>query len=311
MLLLGTLFWGLSFPLVKNWQNAAKTCPGGEMFATLTLIAVRMILAQLLFAVFQPHLFSAPSRRAHGMGLLIGLVNCLGFVLQVLGLASTTPALSGFFTSLASAWVPVLVWLYSRQPVRGATLLGLGLGIGGTAALGIDSSQGWRLGMGETLTLLSSLIFAVAILLVDRLGRTVPSGHLTIGFMAGHGFPALLLALVWAAGGAGMEACFAWTISLLQDPSILVDIGLLTVFCTVFSFHWMTVYQPRVSASRAALIYLLEPVFASVFSIAWGHDRLTLRLVLGGTLILLGNVLVELPIWRHSPLTKNTDKISV
>ena len=59
----------------------------------------------------------------------------------------------------------------------------------------------------------------------------------------------------------------------------------------------MTTYQPRVSATRAALIYLLEPVFGSLFSLAWGHDELTARLVIGGALILGGNLIVEVPGW--------------
>jgi drug/metabolite transporter (DMT)-like permease len=63
------------------------------------------------------------------------------------------------------------------------------------------------------------------------------------------------------------------------------------------AFHWMNVYQPRVSAGRAALIYLLEPVFAAAFSVAWGYDALTARLFLGGSLILGGNLLIEIPYW--------------
>jgi drug/metabolite transporter (DMT)-like permease len=75
---------------------------------------------------------------------------------------------------------------------------------------------------------------------------------------------------------------------------------MLTVFCSVLAFHWMMTYQPRVAAARAALIYLLEPVFASCFSILWGLDDLTLRLLLGGGLIMGGNLLVELPGWLKS-----------
>jgi drug/metabolite transporter (DMT)-like permease len=59
----------------------------------------------------------------------------------------------------------------------------------------------------------------------------------------------------------------------------------------------MNVYQPRISASRAALIYLLEPLFAALFSLAWGHDQLTRYLVYGGVLILAGNIVAELPSW--------------
>jgi drug/metabolite transporter (DMT)-like permease len=55
-----------------------------------------------------------------------------------------------------------------------------------------------------------------------------------------------------------------------------------------------------VPASRAALIYLLEPVFAAVLSIVIGHDSVTGRLVLGGAIIICGNALVELPLWIRS-----------
>jgi drug/metabolite transporter (DMT)-like permease len=297
MLILATLCWGLSFPLVKNWQIAVKDCPGGQVFGSFLLIALRMFLALLIFAVFRPRLFLAPSRRSYGIGLLLGVINLVGIFLQVEGLISATPALSGFFTSLASAWVPLFAWLCFRVVPSRATLWGLFLGLVGLAILGIEPEKGWKLGVGETLTLLSSLIFGIEILLIDRLGRSVPAGHITIGFLAGHAVPALVLALAWAGSGAGIAPCLSWTVAALQDIDILKDLGLLTLFCTVLAFHWMAVYQPRVSAGRAALIYLLEPVFAAVFSLCWGHDSLTVRLVAGGGLILAGNLLVELPLW--------------
>jgi drug/metabolite transporter (DMT)-like permease len=62
----------------------------------------------------------------------------------------------------------------------------------------------------------------------------------------------------------------------------------------------MNTYQPQVSPSRAALIYLLEPVFSSVFSVWLGYDQVTVPLLLGGGLILAGNLLVEVPGWLRS-----------
>jgi drug/metabolite transporter (DMT)-like permease len=59
----------------------------------------------------------------------------------------------------------------------------------------------------------------------------------------------------------------------------------------------MNSYQPLVPPSRAALIYLLEAVFAAGFSVMLNIDDLTRRLVLGGALIIVGNVLVEVPGW--------------
>src|SRR5262249_36350216 len=90
------------------------------------------------------------------------------------------------------------------------------------------------------------------------------------------------------------------TADLLRDPFVLLDLTLLTLLSTALAFHWMATYQPRVPASRAALVFLLEPVFGAIFSVAWGHDMLTFPLMLGGCLLLGGNLLVELPGWLRS-----------
>src|SRR5262245_12758955 len=298
MLLGTTLFWGLSLPLIKNWQSAAEAVrfPGGAVVASLTLIALRMLPAAAVLVAFQPRLLSGPSRREWAVGSLVGLVSFCGIVLQVWGLADTTPALSGFFTSLASAWVPLLALVCFRTRVSRLTLVGLAVGIGGAALLGLRPGA-WQLGRGEWLTVAGSVLLAVALLLLDRLGRDARPGHLTVGFLLAHGLPALLLV-------GGLAAVQPWgadwvraTAGLLCDPLVLLDLALLTLLSTALAYHWMATYQPRVPASRAALVYLLDPVFGAVFSVAWGHDLLTLPLVLGGCLLLGGNFLVELPGW--------------
>src|SRR5262249_43872919 len=83
MLILITSMWGFSFTLMKNWQDAAKGCPGGEIVAGLTMVALRMFLALVVLGVFLPRLFRDPTRREFMTGLLLGGINSLGFVFQV------------------------------------------------------------------------------------------------------------------------------------------------------------------------------------------------------------------------------------
>jgi drug/metabolite transporter (DMT)-like permease len=292
-----TLLWGLSFPLMKNWLEAAEQCPGGTPVAIFTLITLRMALALVLLGLYQPMLFTAPSGREHRIGLFIGSVFFLGYALQVLGLVWTTPAMSAFITSLGSAWVPVLVWLVYRVTIPRLTVVGLALGVTGTVVLGMAEINEGSWGQGELLTVGSSVIFAVEIVLLDRLGRTLQSGHLTVAFLAATALLALLATFFFAAIGGGVAAWLGWLAGMLRQPAVLWDIGLLTFLSTVLAFHWMNIYQPRVSAERAALVYLLEPVFGTLFSIAWGHESRIGRLLSGGGLILVGNLLVELPRW--------------
>jgi drug/metabolite transporter (DMT)-like permease len=147
------------------------------------------------------------------------------------------------------------------------------------------------------LTFISTWFFALMIVLLDRLGRGVESAHFTVAFLAGTGIPALLINGVILVDRNETASWINWTTTMLSNPLIWRDLILLTLLCTVLPFHWFNVYQPRVAASRAAVIYLLEPVFASIISIAWGHDVISPRLILGGSLILAGNALVEVPAW--------------
>jgi drug/metabolite transporter (DMT)-like permease len=302
MLVLITLLWGLSFTLMKNWHLASGSCPGGAPVAGLTMVALRMFLALVVLAVFLPRLFFAPSRREFTIGFLLGGINSLGFVFQVTGLAWTSPAFSAFVTSLASAWVPLLMFALFGVRVQRLTLIGLIVGIAGAGVLGIQSSQSQlgseiAFGWGEMLTFVSTWFFALVIVLLDRFGKGLESAHFTVAFLAGTGLPALGIAAAMTAMRSETSPWLSWTWEMLQKPVILRDLGLLTVLCTVLTFHWFNVYQPRVAASRAALIYLLEPVFASLFSLLWGHDTLGLQLFIGGGLILGGNLLVEAPAW--------------
>jgi drug/metabolite transporter (DMT)-like permease len=299
MLVVACLCWAAFFSLCKNWQLAAHDCPGGGLVASLTLLGLRTLLALAAFAAWRPRLFLKPTRHEVAVGLLLGSLNGVGNVLQVWGLASTSPALSGFFTSLASLWVPVLAMACFRLPVAGATWTGTALGLAGLAVLGINRGASWGLGFGDGLTVLSSLVFAWFILLLDRLGRSVNASHLTLLVIAVAGLPTLVLAVGVAAWKGNLAAWLSWLGEVLRRPAVVGDVVLLTALSTVLATHLMSAYQPRVPASRAALIYLLEPVFAALLSVAVGHDAVSGRLVLGGALILGGNVLVELPLWMR------------
>src|SRR5262249_1031846 len=162
-----------------------------------------------------------------------------------------------------SAWVPLLAWLWFGIRLRGAVLVGISLGVGGTIILGMTDLNGGGLGGGEALTVLASWVFAAEILLLDRLGRTVQSAHLTVPFVGTTGVLAAALAVTCAGSSAGLPAWWAWTASMLENGEVLRAVLLLAFFSTVVAFHWMNVYQPRVSATRAALVYLLEPVFGT------------------------------------------------
>jgi drug/metabolite transporter (DMT)-like permease len=221
---------------------------------------------------------------------------------QVWGLGTTTPAMSALFTSLSSAWVPFAAWVYLRERPTVATFPGFALAITGTLviagvvpAAAATGSSGLK--FGDWLTLVASVGFTAQILVLDRVGRLVRPGHLTAGFFVVPGVVSLAVAAAVAASGPGVGAWWDWTAGTFHDPGERWNFIRLTLLPAVLGFHLMNVYQPRVTASRAALIYLLEPVFATGYSVLNGYEPLTPSLLAGGALILAGNLVIELPNW--------------
>jgi drug/metabolite transporter (DMT)-like permease len=299
MLVLVTALWGVSFTWTKSWQEAARGSSGGELLSSVTLIGVRMSLGLVLLGLWRPRVLLAPTRREHMAGVFLGVVQFAGFSLQTWGLAWTTPALSGFFTSLCSAWVPLIAFVVLRERVAPLTLFGLILAILGCSVL----VEGWRLGQGEWLTVIASLLFAAQLLLLDRFGKAFEPAHFTASYFVTNAVLALLFGLGLATRGCGVDVWFSWATEMLTTREVAMAVACQTIFATVLTFHWMNVYQPRISAPRAALVYMLEPIFSSTFSILWGYDHVTWALLVGGVLVLGGNLLVELPrllpLWRR------------
>lgn len=65
------------------------------------------------------------------------------------------------------------------------------------------------------------------------------------------------------------------------------------VFATIGAFGLLTHFQPFVEPTRAALIYLFEPVVATIWAAVAARHGLERIALLGASLILAANVFVE------------------
>jgi len=287
------IVWSLSFSLMKRWQDAAQLWAGDDFLlqsqASFALMTVRMGLASLCFIAAKPRVALAPDRRAWLAGTCVGLCMWSGLALQLLGLALTSPAMSAFFTSLASFFAPMILLFMG---VRQNRLLWIGLAVAMVGGV-VMVEGGWKFGPGEALTVLSAVFFATQVVVLDRMGGELVAHRLTLAFFTVNTLASALslaVLVIWRGNGAEF---IGWLSAMLGQPTVLFDLLLLLVFPTLIGFGWMNRYQPLVGAGRAALIYLLEPVFATAFSVAYQHEGLTWHLVTGGLLVLGGNLLGE------------------
>ncbi len=271
-LVAAALLFGSTFLVVQDAVESAEPLPFlAVRFAIGAAVLLPLALRRGTADLRTPGLLRA--------GALAGLALTAGYVLQTVGLQYTTSSVSAFLTYLLVVFVPLIVAGTTRRLPPWQTVVGVGLAVGGLALLGGGPDVGT--GRGELLTLACALAFAVHLLaLADAAPRLPVAALSTVQFAVVAGVlvvPGLLT------GGYALErgalAAAAYT-------------GVATTGLALGLQAWG---QRRVSATRAALILMLEPVSAAVLGFATG-ERLGAAGGAGALLILAGILLSELAV---------------
>lgn len=298
-LFLVSVVWGFTFLWMKQAVDAMERVagPGRAVAGSALFLALRFGLATALLAAFVPASRRALDVRAWRGGAWLAFLLVTGFVLQMVGLGDVTPAVSAFLTSLYVLFLAVITALVERKLPRAGFALGAVLATAGAAIVrGRPEIAHWR--AGEVLTVAASIAFAVHILATDRVTKRVPAMPVTLTMFAWVALGGVALLALESARGAGVDARAIG--DLCRDPAFLSPLLLTTVFGTVVALGLMNLYQREVDPVRAAILYAFEPIWAALIGVHAGADELTHWLVLGGALLLAGNLVAEL-VGRGNP----------
>lgn len=239
-LILVTLIWGTTFVVIKDVLGSVSVP---------VLLALRFSLAGLLLVWVRP---KTKSLRA---GLILGVLIFLGYATQSIGLVTTTASKSGFITGLSVILTPLLAGLWLRERVTTKIIVACLVALAGLGFLSIRGEGAFGgLNSGDVWTLGTAFAYALYIIYLGEVAR-----H--------HGIWELSALQIW------LVALFAWVwaapdLSAVTqiDLSSFLKIAYLAVFPTVVTSALQTWGQRSVSASVAALIFVLEPVFAATFA---------------------------------------------
>ena len=270
-LLAMTAAWGSTFFLIKD---LLVRLPVADM------LALRFGLGSLALVIIAGRRLRM-SRRTLRSGLLLGLLYGGAQILQTAGLAHTAASVSGFLTGLYVVATPLLAALLLRTRISTTTWAATALA---TVGLAVLSLNGFAIGYGELLTVLSALVYAGHILVMGRLSAP------------GEALPLSLVQMVVITLLCGAAACWPGS-GGLQLPSTGSDwwaLLYLAVVAGALTMVLQTWAQARIEPARAAVVMAMEPVWAAAFAVALGGERLTLRMLAGGLAILAAMYLVEL-----------------
>jgi drug/metabolite transporter (DMT)-like permease len=264
-----TAVWGFTFVQVKDAL---------ELYPLFAFLAVRFAIASVVLAVPAAGRLRTLGRPGWVAGAALGLLLALGYGLQTAGLERTTVSSAGFITGLYVVFTPLLALAVFRTPVGGAVWVGVGLAVVGLAMLtGVGAGDP----VGDLLVLLGSAAYSVQIVLMERYApRHDPIAFTQVEMLAAFGgFAVVAVAL------GQLEVPHGWTVW-----SALLVTG---IFASALAFLVQTWAQRRTSATRTALAFAMEPVFAGFFGFWLAGDRLGAIGWTGCALIMTGILVAE------------------
>ncbi len=272
LLLVGiTAVWGSTFFLIRDVV---------QVLAPTDFLAVRFtIAAAAMVAVFwRPML--ALSTRELKIGVGLGTLYAVAQILQTVGLAHTEASRSGFITGTYVVLTPIFAAALLRERIPASTWVAVLMATAGLATLSLNGFGG-GFGFGEGVTLLAAAIYALHIIGLGRYSS--PS--------AAAGLSAVQMVVIAA---VTLVAATPGGIELPTGRSAWTSVLYMALVAGAVAIWAQTWAQSHLSATRAAIVMTLEPVFAAGFAVALGGESLTGRMLLGGAMVLAAMYTVEL-----------------
>jgi len=261
--------WGAAFLSMKGTL---------ERLDVNSFLAWRFLIATLLLILIRPSILKKINLNFFKKGVVLGLFLSSGYIFQTFGLTLTTVSNTGFITGLYVVLTPVIAAVILRKNI---TLVEWFAVLVATIGLALLSLNGLKFGLGEFLVLISAFFFALHIIGLGEWSKGLDPYALTVLQL---GTCAVVTFL--ASFKSGFKAP--------PDSGVWWSIIYTAVFATALAFIVQTWAQSFIAPSTVGVILAAEVVFAAGLGIWFLSEPVTLRIALGGLLVLASMYLIIL-----------------
>lgn len=286
LLMLVTVIWGGGF-IFTNLAILAGISPA-------LLLTLRFLLpAIILFAVFRREIISI-NRKDFIFCTVASVILFLAFFCQTYGIKFTTPANSAFLTATNVIMVPFISAFFSKKPPESRTIACALFCFSGAALLSWSPNVGITFNIGDIFSLLCAFLFACHIAYLGF------SSEAKCSAAAQSFFQMLIPAMLSFITFLLFERDTFSTQALIDSALPMLYLALLSTGFCYFVQNWA---QRLITPSKAAIILCAEGFWGSAFSVLCGFDSLTANFVIGGAIILISTVTVQLDFkkFRRTP----------
>nr|WP_326121855.1 DMT family transporter [Metasolibacillus meyeri] len=271
LMVIVTMFWGLSYTFMVMGLDALETYNIVALRCIIAFAVAGLIFYQKMLKINKQMIFYASIQ-----GFLLFVV----FSLSLFGLQTTSASNAGFILSLTVVLVPIFVSILEKKLPSRAITFAIIMTMIGICVLTLQESMSFQI--GDILVAIAAVCYAIYLILNSKFTKNVDSityGVYQLGF----------------AGIFGAVFCLFFEIPTIPTTtSGWIAILGLGIICSAFCFIGQSVAQKYTSPTHTGLIFSLEPIFAAIFALIFLSEVVTMQLLIGGALILAGNVVAQL-----------------
>ena len=264
-----TACWGSTFFLIHDLL---------DRIPTLDFLAVRFSIAGVLLLAVAPRAVLRLSPAARRQAAVLGGLYGVAQILQTAGLAHTPASVSGFITGMYVVATPLFAAVLLHSRITRLTWLAVLLAAAGLAVLTL---QGFSVGYGEAITLVAALLYALHIVGLGAWSNAQDALGMSI-------LQVVMVAVICLVASAPHG------IVLPGNGQDWLSVLYMAVFPAALALLGQTWAQAHLSATRTAIVMSMEPVFAAFFAVLLGGESVTLRMLIGGLMVLAAMFTVEL-----------------
>ena len=270
---LTALIWGYSFVAVKVVVKEIEP---------FYLVGIRNLAGGIFLSLVFFKRIKNISKKDIILSIPVGIALFLGFFLQTMSSKFITASKVAFFTGSYVIFIPFFSWIvYKKRPSISAfiaaviTVLGLYL---------LSSFEGFSsIEAGDLLALLCAVIFAVHLMLIDKMLEYV-DGIIMAALQL------IIAGIVSLSVGAVTSTPFNVNVSSEAIYSLIY----LAVGATGIAYLLQTVSQKYVNPSKAGIILSLESFLGALGGVIFMKDPVTVNFVIGGVCMISAIFICEL-----------------
>ena len=231
-------------------------------------------------------------------GLLLGTFFGAGFILQTTGLGLTTVTKSAFITGMAVVFTPFVFKLVQKKRILFWPKIGVIIAFIGLYLFANPKFN--NINLGDFLTLLSTFFWALYIVYMDVFTKGKNDFSETVQLVSMQLLGTMIISFM---GHIFLEKA---SFNVNFSSTLLITLaynGILASFILTF-IH--TSFQRYTTPVKAALIFSLEPVIASIVAVIVINEILSGREYIGAAILFIGVMTSELGdiVFRYFKRTK-------